>query len=151
MILDERNEFADANTSGVQGATGSELVGDVIDLGIAGRDVGNGEPLYLVVSVDVAIASASAGASVEFQLASDSTADLATSPTVHASTGAKAEAVLVAGAKFILPVPLEGSVYERFLGILAVRSGEAVTAGAVSAFLVRDPSAWKAYNAPGQV
>ena len=43
MILDERNEFADAVALNT-GAAGSYLIGDQIDLGVA-RDIGNGEPL----------------------------------------------------------------------------------------------------------
>lgn len=152
MILDERNEFADANTAGVQGATGTELLGDVIDLGLAGRDIGNGEPLYLVIQVTTEIDSAMDGASVNFQLASDGQAAIDTGggATVHAETGAIAEASLVEGAQFVVPVPSEGNTYEEFLGVLVVRSGEAVTAGAVNAFLTRDVAKWKAYDSPSQ-
>ena len=56
MILDERNEFADATALGTSG-TGRQLVGDVIDLGRVSQDIGNGEPLYLVVQVDTAVTS----------------------------------------------------------------------------------------------
>ena len=146
MILDERNEFADANTAGIQGATGTELLGDVIDLGAAGQNVGNGQPLYLVVSVDTEIDSAADGASVEFVVASDAAAAIAVdgSASEHASTGVIAEANCTAGAQFVVAVGI-GVEFERYMGVLVKRTGEAVTAGAVSAFLTMDPTGWKAY------
>jgi hypothetical protein len=71
MILDERNEFCDA-TSAVL-AVGNAIIGDVIDLGTAGRDIGNGEPLYLVIQVDTAFVGATS--TTQFQLCSDSRQD----------------------------------------------------------------------------
>lgn len=89
MILDERNEFADA-TALSTAATGRALVGDVIDLGATSSDIGNGQPLYLVIQVDTDVTSAGA-ATVSFELASDASASIATdgSATVHAVTDRK--------------------------------------------------------------
>lgn len=151
MILDKLNEFADATALNT-GAAGSYLIGNQIDLGLAARDVGNGEPLYLVIQVDTEI-DAGASGTVQFHLASDSTAaiDVATG-TKHLSTpvftvgsGIAAGTVLYAGA-----IPMEGNVYEQFLGIIQTTGVAAVTAGSVSAFLVRDVAKWKAYDAPYQ-
>ena len=99
MIFDERTEFADANTAGVAGATGTELVGDVVDLGSTGRDIGNGQPLYLVITVDTEVDSAADGATCNFILASDASATIATdgSASVHGSTGALTEGERAAG------------------------------------------------------
>lgn len=146
MILDERNEFADANTAGVQGTAGTELVGDVIDLGETGRDIGNGQPLYLVISVDTEIDSATDNATCNFILASDAAAAIATdgSASEHGQTGALAETSLTAGAQFVVPVAMVDS-FERYLGVLVTRAVATVTAGAVSAFLTMDPTGWKAY------
>ena len=156
MILDERNEFAVANTGGVAGAQATrELIGDVIDLGAAGLDIGTGEPLYLVVQVTTGFDSAAGDTDAAFELASDSVAAIAVDGTasIHASTALLGEEILVAGYRFVLQVPPEGSTpYERYLGVLIRRAGgEAITVGAVSAFLTRDVNAWKAYDAPGQV
>ena len=146
MILDERNEFADANTAGLQGTAGTELVGDVIDLGLTGRDISNGQPLYLVIVVDTEVDSAADGSTCNFILASDASATIATdgSASEHGSTGAIAEASLTAGAKFVLPVG-QVDTFERYLGVLVTRAVATVTAGAVSAFLTMDPTGWKAY------
>lgn len=152
MILDKLNEFADATALNT-GAAGAYLIGNQIDLGLAGRDVGNGEPLYLVIQVDTEI-DAGASGTVQFHLASDSTAavDPATStkhlstPVFTVGTGILPGTVLYTGA-----IPAEGNVYEQFLGIVQTTGVAAVTAGAVSAFLVRDVAKWKAYDAPYQL
>jgi ethanolamine utilization microcompartment shell protein EutS len=139
MILDERNEFCDA-TSAVL-AVGNAIIGDVIDLGTAGRDIGNGEPLYLVIQVDTAFVGATS--TTQFQLCSDSTADLATSKTVHLDTGAIGVATLVAGYTKIMALPVE-TTYERYLGLWETVGTANVTAGKINAFLTHDVSAWRA-------
>lgn len=149
MIMDELLEFCDAET--LETATGTALEGDVIDLGAAGEDIGNGEPLYVVIQVDTAVTSAGA-ATVKFEVASDAQAAIATdgSATVHVSTEAIAKASLVAGYTRILPLPPgAGNDYERYLGVLATVGTAALTAGKINAFIVKDPHRWKAY-ADGQ-
>lgn len=152
MILDKLNEFADATALNT-GAAGGYLIGNQIDLGLNGLDVGNGEPLYLVIQVDTAITAGASG-TVAFSLASDATAVIdpaastkhLTTPVFTVGTGIAAGTVLYTGA-----IPAEGNVYERFLGIVQTTGVAAVTAGAVSAFLVRDVAKWKAYDAPFQL
>jgi hypothetical protein len=144
MILDERNEFADA-TALSTAATGRALVGDVIDLGAATRDIGNGAPLYLVIQVDTAVTS-EGSATVSFELASDAGASIATDggATVHFATGAIPKATLVAGYTAVA-VALPMGTYERYLGILQNVGTAALTAGKVNAFLTHDVSKWTAY------
>lgn len=145
MILDERNEFCDA-TSLNTGAAGSYLLGDVIDLGAAPGDLGNGQPLYLIIQVDTA-ATSGGSATGDFTLASDAQAAIATdgSATVHATTGAIAVAALTAGRTFCFAIPLIGNTYERYLGILQTTATAAFTAGKINAFLTLDPTGWRAY------
>ncbi len=147
MILDERNEFADA-TALSTAATGLALVGDVIDLGTDGvNDVDN---MYLVVQVDTAVTSGGA-ATVEFQLASDAQAAIAVdgSATVHFKSAAIAKATLVAGYQ-VCAIALPKGTYERYLGILQNVGTAALTAGKINAFLTNDPYTWKAFDAPFQ-
>jgi hypothetical protein len=148
MILDKRNEFADATALGTSG-TGLQLVGDVIDLGTDGINVV--DSVYLVVTVDTAVTSGGA-ATVEFQLASDAQAAIATdgSATVHFKSAAVPKASLTAGAT-VCQVELPRGQYERYLGILANVGTAALTAGKVNAFLTHDPAAWKAFDAPFQL
>lgn len=143
MIMDERNEFCDA-TSAVLGI-GNAIIGDVIDQGATPtlRDLGNGEPIYLVIQVDTTFVGATA--TVTFDLASDSVAALTTSKTTHATTGAIPVATLVAGYTKVIPLPTEAT-YERYLGIWETVATAAITAGAINAFLTRDVAKWTAYN-----
>lgn len=143
MILDERNEFADA-TALSTAATGRALVGDVIDLGAAAGDIGNGGPVYLVIQVDTAVTSAGS-ATVQFELASDAQAAIAVdgSASVHYTSAAIPKATLVAGymaAAVVLPM----GTYERYLGIIQNVGTAALTAGKINAFLTDDVAKWVA-------
>ncbi|KKN58461.1 hypothetical protein LCGC14_0551930 [marine sediment metagenome] len=146
-ILDERSEFCDAVAVPTGGAA-TTLVGDVMDLGSVARDIGQGKPIYLNISVDTAIAG---GTAVQFVLASDSTAAISTdgSETRHFLSDVFAVADLIAGFSFSIALPM-GDVaasvtpYERYLGILVVGTGTQ-SAGAINAFLSVDPHGWRSY------
>lgn len=150
MILDERTEFADAVS--VAAAAGTALIGDVIDLEVA-RDIGNGEPVYLAITVDTEIITGGVAGTVQFQLASDAQAAIATdgSATIHAQSdafvtgaaGTTAE-LAVGSTLFMVPLPLEGNAYEQYLGVLCVTGTTTTTAGAINAFLTMDPHGWAA-------
>lgn len=149
MLLDSRNEFADATALNT-GAAGSYLVGNVIDTKPATTSPNTtsdleGSELYCVIQVDTAVTSGGA-ATVAFALASDDAAAIATdgSATVHFQSAAIAKATLVAGymvAAFKLP---KGS-YERYVGILQTTAVAALTAGKINAFLTKDPALYRAY------
>ena len=137
MILDERSEFTDALD--VSSTTGTTLEGDVIDLTVA-RDIGQGQPIYLVIQVTTLFASGGS-ATVNFRLRSDGVAAIhATTSTAHVETGAIAFASLTLGAQFVLPLPSEGLAYERFLGVQVVTGTATTTAGSVNMFLTTEPS-----------
>ena len=150
MILDSLLEFADATS--VAAAAGTALIGDVIDLQEA-RDIGNGEPIYLVIQCDTDIITGGSAGTVKFQLASDAAAAIATdgSATVHydtgtIATGAAGSGLTAAGATIAaIALPMEGNAYERYLGILCVTATTTTTAGAINAFLTKDVSKWTAY------
>ena len=144
MIMDEYGEFCDATALNT-GAAGQYLIGDVIDLGIDGLDLGSGEDLYCVMKVQTT-ATSGGSATGAFELASDAQAAIAAdgTATTHFLTDAIAVATLVAGyqvAAFRLPA----GTYERYLGILQTTAVAAFTAGKVDIFLTKDIAAWKAY------
>lgn len=150
MILDKRNEFCDATALNTGGA-GTYLIGDQIDLGTA-RDVGNGQPVYLVITVDT-LPTSGGSATAQFQLASDASASIATdgSATVHLETKAFTIAQMAAGTVLAaIALPMEGVAYERYLGILQVTGTAAFTGGKINAFLTHDVAKWKSYDAPFQ-
>lgn len=143
-ILDERTELADALALNTGGAA-TYLLGDVIDLEIA-RDLGNGQPLYFCITIDTLPVSATG--TINFQIATDAQAAIATdgSATVHAATGPKLAAQMPAGQMFVLPLPLEGSLYERYLGLLQITAVAAFSAGKINAFITSDPpTRWKPF------
>ena len=150
MIIDKRTEFCSATALNT-GAPGTYLIGNQIDLGTA-RDVGVGEELYLVITVDTQPTSGGA-ATAQFTLASDDTASIATNGTasVHFQTKAFTIAEMTAGAVLAaVALPTEGVAYERFLGILQTTGTAAFTGGKINAFLTPDVAKWKSYDAPFQ-
>ena len=147
MILDERNEFADALSCVAN--TGNAILGDVIDLGaLTLRNLGDGEPMYLVIQIDTAVVGTTS--TVQWQLVSDSAAALTTSKTVHLDTGAIPEATLVAGYTKVYALPNEAT-YERYLGIWQTVAVNNLSAGKVNMFLTHDVAKWAAYDAPFQL
>src|SRR3546814_11055727 len=87
MYLDKENEFSDA-----QAVTATAISENVIDLGATNtlKDIGAGEEVWLVVRTRTAATDATSDATLAVSLESDSTADLATSPTTHFTTSALA-------------------------------------------------------------
>lgn len=153
MIVDALLEFADGVS--VAAAAGTALIGSQVDLGAVHRDVGHGQPVWLVITTDTEIITGGSAGTIKFQLVSDAQADIAVdgSATVHLDTGtfvtddAAANSVLlnVGGVIACIALPQEGAVYERYLGILAIIATTTVTAGKINAFLTLDPSKWIAY------
>jgi len=153
MILDERLEFADAVS--VAAGAGTALIGDVIDLGSVARDIGSGEPLFLVITTDTEIITGGSAGTIKFQLASDAQEAIATNGTasVHFDTGtfvtddaaANSAQLNAGGVIAIVALPMEGVVYERYLGILAIIATTTVTAGKINAFLTHDVAKYRAY------
>ncbi len=154
MWLDERNEFADAVS--VAAAAGTALIGDVFDSGAAHRDLGSGKPLWFVITVDTEIITGGNAGTLQFALVSDAQAAIATDGTASVHYLSKAfvtddaaanDAQMNAGGMPVCVVlPVEGVVYERYLGVLAITATTTTTAGKINAFLTFDqPPGWRAY------
>lgn len=120
--------------------------GNVIDLASVTlsptlTDIGTGEGLWLHIVVTTAFVG---GTTAQFQLASDSTTDLATSRTNHITTNAVPIASLVVGFVIFSGRVPNGVTYERFLGIWETTVGN-VTAGQINAFLTKDVAAFNVF------
>lgn len=145
MYVDKQEEFSDS-----QAVTVTAISTNVIDLtqgygSLTTIDIGTGEEMYLVIQVDVAAAAAGA-ATVTFTLESDSTADLATSPSVHWQSQAIGKATLVAGYEVArVKLPPGPPEYERYLGVRYTIGTGPLTAGSFSAFLTKDIQKNQAY------
>lgn len=144
MITDKLTTFCDSLALNT-GAAGDYALGDVIDLQDL-RDIGNGTPLYLVISVAVQ-ATSGGSATLGFSLVSDAQNPVTpASASVHLTTADFAVADLVAGKSIAqIAIPLEGIEYERYVGIVQHTKVAAFTAGAVDAFLTMVPQNNKHY------
>lgn len=101
MILDAELLLSDA-----QALTATAASTNLIDLG-ADRDIGKGEPLALVITVDVALA----GTTPTFQPSIQTDDNSAFSSATTLLTG-QSYSALAAGAKIVLPIP---DTNERYL------------------------------------
>lgn len=144
MFIDKQNEFSDS-----QVVTATAISTNVYDSlpqngGLGNPNVtqnlGGFQGAFLVVQVDTPFAG---GTSIAVSLESDSTANLATSPTVHFASGAIPLASLVPGTLLMIPLPY--GEYERYIGVRYTVVGTMTGGGALSAFLVRDVQAWRPY------
>lgn len=137
MLIDKDSEF-----SATQLVTATAISTNVMDLQAGGalfaptlQNIGAGKDVFLNILVSGVVTAAGA-ATVTFSLESDSTADLATSATVHWASAAIGKATLVAGYKVItLALPIEKR-YERYLGVrYTVATGPLTVVSSFSAWL----------------
>lgn len=143
-IIDSRTQFG-VNFD-LQQEAGTFLFTNQIDLGIAGRDPGNGQPLYLNCVVTEAFTDGGDSATLQLRLRSDDTAVIhATTSTGHFETPTILKAALALGKKYSFPIPVEGTAYERFLGLQGVVATAGFDAGMITAWLSPDPIGWKSY------
>lgn len=145
MLIDKLNTFS------WETALTATAISDVIDLlptsgalnaGTTGgpganviRDIGAGKTLYLHILVTTTLDSSGEAATLDVTLESDSTANLATSATVHMTIAQIAEASLSAGTWICKGRPLPPGNYERYLGVRYTVGTENFTSGAVSAWI----------------
>lgn len=151
MIYDRLNTFVigEDGTTGV----GTNVIGDQIDLNhtVEGsdRDVGNGRELFVMAVAKADITGTATSGTIAIQVVSDSVATLDDSPTVHVTGPAHSysDAITVPAGTVLLHValPIEGNVYERYLGIREVVTGEGFATGSYDVFLTLDPHGFKAY------
>jgi hypothetical protein len=154
MYIDKNLEFSDA-----QSITATAISTNVYDtlaiaagagsVGINGgnvtTDLGQAADIYLVLIATSAAAGGDSAKTLTVTLESDSTANLATSATVHFSTGAITGANITAGAR-LATLKLPHGLYERYLGVRYTVSAS-FTAFTVDAFLTTDPAGvYRAYK-----
>lgn len=149
MIIDAFNEF-----SAAQAVTSTAISTNVIDLGptqsTQRRDIGNGEEVWLVVQTTAAITDTGDDATLTVTLESADNEALSTNATVHFTTGALAFAAYSAAGSRIALVRLPNALYRRYLGVRYTVGSGPLTAGSISAALVKDPQSYRSYlnNAP---
>jgi|JI9StandDraft_1071089.scaffolds.fasta_scaffold01191_10 hypothetical protein len=145
--LDAQLQFSSA-----QAITVDAISENVIDLGPMGgsntiRDIAAGEGLGVLVHCLTSLTDADGTPTLTVTVESDSTANLATSATVHATViNAQLEAALVTGSTFFVQLP-PGS-YERYLGLRYTTNSADFDGGTVNAWLIpgRAHHTWRAYS-----
>lgn len=146
MYVDKQLELSDA-----QAVTATAISTNVIDLisNSSGknilRDIGTGQDVYLFVQTLAAATDASSDATLTVTLESDSTVDLATSPTVHFTTGALSFAAFSPAGTQLVAVKLPAGNYERYLGVRFTVAAGPLTAGTFDAFITTDVAQFRAY------
>jgi len=134
MIVDELLMFGDNDAPG---NIGTNLADNQIDMSVV-RDVGQGQPMYLVIRVTTTFVGATG--TCNFRLRSDDTASIDPSTsTAHWESGAIAVADLAEGKTFVVALPIEGNAYEQYLGLQYVVATASFTAGGVDSYLTIDP------------
>ena len=144
-MTDATTTFADKKSVAL--AAGTHLVGDVMDMKVA-RNLATVKPVYLQIFAAENIVTGGVAGKISFSLASDAQAAIATDGTasIHFKTpdygtGNATATKLKKGAviaQIALPFETENQSYQRYLGILATVQTQAVTGGAITAFLSLD-------------
>lgn len=151
MILDSLLEFADGTALNT-GAAGSYAIGNTVDLksAAAAGNVGGSDGLWFVARVATTCTSGGA-ATLQLILASDAASSMPTDGSQEMdviTTKAWAVADLTAGTVLIkqkLPWATVDQFYRRYMGLIQVTGVAAFTAGAIDAFLTRQPDGWYPY------
>lgn len=105
MILDAQTRLSDA-----QALTASAASTNYYDLG-SDRDIGSGEPLAVLVSVDVAADATSGDETYAFALVTDDNTSFSSADTIMAISPGRAQ--LVAGSQWVIPIPYANERYIR--------------------------------------
>lgn len=140
MLTDNELFFSDA-----QAITASAASTNYLDLGIAGRNIGSGEELHLVMIVSTAFTDASSDSTVTASLQTDDNTSFSTATTIRTfDTLAALTAVGTTRIYKLEPFTAAG-LYERYIQLYYTVAGGNLTTGAIKAFLTLDVQTWKAY------
>lgn len=156
-MLDNLAEFADDAAATMTAGSTALVLTSQMDLTQA-RDIGVGEPIYLIVSVGGTALQAAGAGSIEVQFVSDSSASIATdtSVTYHLrspsiTTANNTTSNPKGKVLFAAPIPAFGatgtgiSAYEKFIGVRLLATTQNITGGTINAYLTTDPQQYRAY------
>lgn len=122
MFLDTQTLLSDA-----QALTATAVSTNTYDSGASTNEIGAGEPLAAVFTVDVAADTASGDETYQFQIIQSANANLSSQDVLVATdTSFITRSTLVAGYKLIIPLP-HGLKSKRYLGVRYVLGGTTPT------------------------
>ena len=119
MIRDLQNQFSDS-----QALTATAISTNVIDLGSAGRNIADGEPLGILVTVDVAADFTTGNETYEIDIVTDDNASMSSVTTVD--THVVLASALTLNAALFFPLPV-GVNLERYIALKYILGGTTPT------------------------
>lgn len=125
MYIDSQLLFSDA-----QALTSSGASTNLVDFGVDGN-VGIGEPMAVVVVVDVALDAADADETYVITVQADDNSSFSSAATIATKTATRGDA---AGTKYVLPIPADTSA-EQYMRVYFTLGGT-TPSGTFTAFLV---------------
>ena len=125
MYIDSQHLFSDA-----QALTATAASTNVIDLGVDGN-VGIGEPMAVVLSLDVAADGTTGDETYAVALQTDDNSSFSSAAQIGSATITRGDA---AGSRYIIPVPMD-TTGERYLRLNYTLGGTTPTV-TVTAFLI---------------
>ena len=144
MIIDNQAYFSNPQTVTTGTDTGLTST-NVYDLGLAGREVGVGESLFIVVIVTTAFTSSGSDDDLAVNLITDDNESM--SSATYVQELAVIPRISAVGVKVVGRIaPAPGVALERYIALQYKSKGDgALTAGAVKAFLVEAEDVVKSY------
>jgi len=125
MYIDAQHLFSNS-----QALTATANSTNLIDLG-GDHNVGIGEPMAVVISVEVALDDSDADETYVFTVQTDDNSSFSSAATIATKTATRGDA---AGTKYVLPIPADTSA-EQYLRVVYTLGGTSPS-GTVSAFLI---------------
>ena len=125
MYIDAQHLFSDS-----QALTATANSTNLIDLG-GDHNVGIGEPMAVVISVEVALDDGNGDETYVFTVETDDNSSFSSAATIATKTATRGDA---AGTKYVLPIPADTSA-EQYLRVVYTLGGTSPS-GTVSAFLI---------------
>lgn len=135
MYVDKQCLLMDAQDLGQ--VAGDYYSSYAYNLGSVVGDIGSGNPLYVVICVDEAFASAGS-ATVKFSVIDEADTTLDSSSVEIVSTDTIAYTTLTAGKVIAIPIPA-GLITQQYLGLRVDIGTATTTAGTVTAFVALQP------------
>lgn len=127
MYLDAHNLFSDA-----QAITSSAASTNLIDLGVANRNLGVGQPVYVVVQCDVAMTDASSNSTVAVTIEQDTAAAFSSATAVQ--TIGTFAAVSAVGTRIFAAIQPD-AITERYIRVYYNVANGVLTTGSFTAYL----------------
>ncbi len=136
MYLDSKLLFSDA-----QAVTAAAASTNVVDLGSA-RNIGVGEGLYVVVTVDTAFTDSGSNSTLTVALQGDSSDSFSPDGSQQLFI---IPALAAAGAKYIARISPDYASNYRYMQLYYTPNNGDLSAGAVTAFITHNVDAYSSY------